>query len=99
MPTLYKTPAEVLDYSFDWDDFWLGDGETISTSEWSVSAENGETPAALIVDSSSNTTSLATVWVSAGTVGVIYRMRNTITSSQGRTAVRTIYLQIKSDLP
>lgn len=94
-----KTPSEVLDYSFDWDDFWLQESEIISASDWTIYAENGEDPVVLEIDSENNTISLATVWVSGGTAGARYRLRNAITTNQGRTAERTIYLDIAEDLP
>jgi len=35
MTRFLKDPDAVLDYGFDWSD-WLADGETISTSTWTV---------------------------------------------------------------
>ena len=99
MTVHYKTSAEVLDYTVDWDDNWLADGETISTSVWSIYAENQESVIQLSEDSESETSTTATIWVSGGTVGCRYRLRNTITTSEGRTGVRTMYVEISEDLP
>lgn len=60
-----KDPEAILDYSIDWSTFL--DGDTISTAVWVVSAD--ESPADLVKDSSSNTSTVATVWLSGGTLG------------------------------
>lgn len=99
MTVFYKTTADVLDYTIDWDDNWLASGETISTSDWAIYAENRESPVNLIEDSESSTSSRATIWVSSGTVGARYRLRNTIVTSASRTGRRTIYLEISHDIP
>jgi hypothetical protein len=76
-----KDPAAVLDYQIDWSS-WLG-VDTITSSSWTAST-------GLTVDSDSNTTTTATVWVSGGTAGTTYQLTNRITTAGGRTDERTI---------
>ena len=79
-----KDPEAVLDYQVDWSD-WLDD-DTIDTSEWTV-------PAGLTEDSDSNTYTVAKVWLSGGTAGATYAVENKITTTDGRTDERTIYIE------
>ena len=86
LASFVKDPNAVLDYAVDWSG-WLASGETISTSDWTV--ETG-----LEEDSSSNTTTVATVWLSGGTAGEIYRVVNRITTNQTRTDDRTLLIKV-----
>ena len=81
-----KDPDAVLDYGLDWSN-WLASGETISSSSWVV--ETG-----LTKDSSSNTTTTATVWLSGGTAGRTYRITNSIVTSTGREDDRSILIKV-----
>jgi hypothetical protein len=83
-PEIKHDPNAVLDYTIDWSD-WLPSGDTILSSSWSV-------PAGLTEDSSSNTSTTATVWISGGTAGTNYRITNHITTTEGRQDDRTIPL-------
>jgi hypothetical protein len=85
-PTFTKDPQAVLDYRIDWSE-WL-DGDTISTSEWSV-------PGGLVLESESNTTTAATVWLSGGTYNASYDITNEITTAGGRTDNRTITIKVR----
>lgn len=85
-PTFTKDPQAVLDYRIDWSE-WL-DGDTISTSEWVV-------PDALTLESESNTTTAATVWLSGGINNGSYDITNEITTVGGRTDDRTITIKVK----
>lgn len=80
--TFRKDPDEVEDYFIDWSDR-LATSETISTSSWTV--ETG-----LNKDSSTNTNTVSTIWVSGGTHGESYEAVCTITTNQGRTKQETI---------
>lgn len=77
-----KDPNAVLDYQFDWSE-WLAASETINTSTWT--ADSGIT-----VDSETETTTTATVWLSGGTAGSIYNVVNRIVTNQNRTDDRTL---------
>ena len=85
LATYNKDPTEVLDYTIDWET--LLDGDTISTSEWDV--DTGITE-----DSESETTTLAIIWVSGGTVDKQYTLTNTIVTAGGRTRVRSIAINV-----
>jgi hypothetical protein len=80
-----KDPASVVDFQIDWT-LWLDVGDAISTSSWTV-------PAGVTQDSSSYTTSAATVWLSGGTAGEVYKVVNQITTTGGRTTERTIEIR------
>lgn len=81
-----KDPDAVLDWVWDWNE-WLDDGETISTSDFIVSV-------GLTIDSDSNTTKTATVWLSGGTAGQVYQVTNRITTTAGRTDDRSITIRV-----
>lgn len=81
-----KDPQAVLDWKFDWSS-WLQAAETISTSTMTASV-------GLTVDSSSNTTTSATAWVSGGSAGQPYTLANKIVTNQGRTDERTITIRV-----
>jgi hypothetical protein len=85
-PTFERTkdPDEVLDYTMDWTTApWLSGSDTIDTS--TVTVESGIT-----LDSSSNTTTTQTAWLSGGTDGSAYEVEFKITTVGGRTGVRTL---------
>ena len=81
-----KDPSDVLDYSVNWTS-WLLDGDTISASTWAVEA-------GITIDSESETTTVATVWLSGGTAGTTYTVTNEIVTTDGRTAQRSIYIVV-----
>lgn len=81
-----KDPDAVLDYQIDWST-WLGT-DTISASAWTVAT-------GLTKDSSTNTTTTATVWLSGGTVDTSYTVTNKIVTAGGRTDERTITIVVR----
>lgn len=83
-----KDPDAVLDFMFDWS-LWLSGGETITTSTVTVSA-------GINLDSSSNTSTRVTAWLSGGTVGQPYTVTSRVVTSLGRTDDRTITIKIQS---
>ena len=80
-----KDPQAVLDWKIDWST-WLG-ADTISASTWAVGT--GLTQA-----SATNTTAIATVWLSGGTPGTSYEATNHITTAGGRQDDRTITIYV-----
>lgn len=82
-----KDPDEVLDYVRDWSAL-LG-ADTISTSTWTPDS-------GITVNSSSNTTTTATVWLSGGTLGTTYGVRNRIVTAGGRTHDFTLRFVIQA---
>ena len=85
IPGFDKSDDEVLDYAVDWS-AWLG-VDTIATSTWSVAS-------GLTVNSESETTTLATVWLSGGTNNTIYLVTNKIVTVGGRTAERSFNITL-----
>lgn len=81
-----KDPDAVLDWVWDWNE-WLDEGETIATSTYIVSV-------GITVDSDSNTTKTATVWLSGGTAGQVYSVTNRIVTTAGRTDDRSITIRV-----
>lgn len=85
-----KDPDEVLDYLLNWANR-LAAGEAITTVTWSIDAGSG-----LTVDSQSNTTTTATVWLSDGTPPKTAVIRCTITTNQGRTMEERVDMNIRA---
>ena len=82
-----KDPDEEKDYTITWAD--LLDGDTISTSDWDVPTGLTETA------TSSNTDTVAKVWLGGGTAGTTYEVSNTIVTAGGRTYSRTARLVVQ----
>ena len=90
MATFTKDPDAVKDYTIDWSE-WLEDiADTITSSSWEVDEGSG-----LTIDSDSSTTTAATVWLSAGTEGTRYRVRNRIVTDGGRTEDQSLFIRIR----
>lgn len=81
-----KDPDDVLDYTIDYAD-WLETSDEVSTSSWSL--DTGITE-----DSSSNSTTSATIWLSGGTAGVDYDCTNSIVTDDGREKDTTITIRV-----
>jgi hypothetical protein len=67
MRSYEKSSYADKDYGFDWEK-WL-DGDTLNTVEWII------TPSGLAAANASNTTTVATVFLSGGEVGEEYIVR------------------------
>lgn len=80
-------PDAILDYCIDWSAF-LEEDDTIDTSTWTVTD-------GIVIASNTNTTTVATVWLSGGTVGAWYRVTNHIVTAAGREDERTIRIRIR----
>lgn len=84
-----KDPDAVLDYDRDWSTY-LEEGETITSSTWTVPDGLTEEPGGTHSDT------VAKVWISGGTVGKSYVITNEITTSEGRIDDRSIKIKIKN---
>ena len=82
-----KDPLDILDYTIDWTD-WLVAGDEISTSKWTM-------PTGLTNADDTKTTTTTTLWASGGTDNTIYGPSDTITTTGGRTAKRTINIPVQ----
>lgn len=83
-------PQETVDYSIN----WLNDlgSDTISTSTWTFDADNPD--AVLVKSNPTKTDTTTTIWLSAGTSGKTYSIRNTITTAGARTFERTAKITV-----
>lgn len=89
-----KDPGATLDYSLDWGS-WLQANETIPSASWAITPSQDPQDADVVVANSSVTGSVTTVWLSSGVVGCQYRASCTVTTSAGRTDVRSILLDVE----
>ena len=91
-----KDPDAVLDYSQDWTTY-LAAGESISSSTWAI--EGGDaapvTTALAISGTPSLVGAVATAFVSGGTKGQVYTLRNRIVTNQGRTDDRSWTIRVE----
>ena len=86
MQTFIKDPDATLDYQVDWSD-WLS-SDTIASVSWVV-------PSGITNDSTANTTTTATIWLSGGSLGSAYRVVCRIVTAAGRTADRTLHIKVQ----
>lgn len=84
-----KDPSAVLDYAFDWDEYWLRDSETISS--YVVTVDTG-----LTKDSDSKSSGIVTVWLSGGTHGEDYIVACLISTNLGRDEERSINIRCRN---
>lgn len=91
MTFLLKHPDATLDYAVDWGTDYLS-GEALATSNWSV--EPAE-PGGVSLAGSAFDLLVATVTVSGGTTGSIYRLTNHVTTTDGRDDSRSIMLRVE----
>ena len=85
-----KTSTSELDYTINWDDGYLGTGENVINSVWTIK------PTGLTVESTSLADKTTSIILSGGTHGVPYKVLNTITTNNtpARTDERVLYLII-----
>jgi hypothetical protein len=84
-----KDPDETRAYAIDWSDH-LGSA-TISTSTWAV--EQGS----LAVSTDTETTTVATVVLTGGTIGETAQLINTMVSSAGETLKQRIRVRVRKN--
>lgn len=92
MSFLMKDPAAVLDYSIDWGAEYLGDGEMLAASTWSVVPND---PDGLAVVGSDFGPATSTVKAGGGVAGCMYRLVNLITTGSGRIDERSIAIRVE----
>lgn len=88
MQMFIKDPGEALDYMVDWSAEMARVSDTISTVAWTV-------PNGLTKGASSNTTTTATVWLSAGEDGQTYDVVCRITTAAARIYERTMRIRVR----
>jgi hypothetical protein len=87
-----KDPNDITDYSVDWQ-YLLDAGEAIVTSTWLFYTMDNVITTDLVEESSSNTDSVTSVFISGGVVDTKYKIANKITTTL-RTLERTFYLHV-----
>lgn len=85
--TSAKSPAANLDYQVDYQ-YWMEDGDTIASSEWELEAGVAKTAESFGDDNT-------TVWLSGGTDGNDYDIRNRIVTAGGRKRDLTFVLVVR----
>ena len=84
-----KDPSSSdVDFSLDWTSY-LEAGEEVNASTWAPSD-----PAGLTIVTSAYSATLTTVYVSGGVRGQVYRLRNTIGTTNGRSDDRSLTIRI-----
>lgn len=92
MDTRSKDPSDVVDFGMDWLR-WLN-GDTISTSEWSLRGPSDTNDLAIKSDPApSKTDTLATCWLEKGVAGTTYVLTNKIVTTGGRTVERSVKIR------
>lgn len=84
-----KDPNDVTDYSFDWSR-WLTGSETIVS--FTATASGG-----LVLNSTPNTNTASTVWLSGGVASSIYEVQHLIVTSAGRTKALTMTIRVQNN--
>lgn len=93
-PYKTKDPDSTIDFTVDWttgpNGGWLAEGETIATSAWLLPDD----PGGLAIATDTHTDTVATVWLTGGTLGAWVDVTNRITTNQGRTEDQTLHFEI-----
>ena len=92
MTLLLKDPAAALDYAIDWGADYLGAGDALSESSWSVDPDE---PDGIAIAGSDFGARLSSVQASGGLAGRIYRLSNRVVTQAGRTDERSIVLRVE----
>lgn len=82
-----KDPDEILDYQIDWTTRLEGD--TISSSEWVIVSGVG-----LTANNAAKTDTTTRIWLTGGTEGVTYILRNRVVTAGLRTMDQTAQILI-----
>lgn len=91
MTLLLKDPQATLDYSVDWGTEYLS-GDALAESGWSVSPSEDD---GLTIVGSRFDLLIATVQVSGGIAGRLYRLTNHVVTVDGREDSRSIMLRVE----
>ena len=89
MGMFLKDPAARLDYAVDWSAKYLGTA-TIVGSDWAVE------PSGVTVSATVLTPTRTGATIDGGVPGLVYRVVNRITLSDGRTDDRSLVIRIEA---
>lgn len=95
-----KLTGETKTYTFDFSDE-IDPGVTLSTQVVAAAVYSGTdaNPSAIISGSATASGAVVSQKITAGTVGVIYEMTCTVTTSDSQTLLKTGYLAVVPKLP
>lgn len=91
MSFLLKDPAAVLDYTADWGADYLN-GDALAESHWAIVPAE---PGGARVDASQFDGMVASVTVSGGEAGKVYRLSNHVLTASGRIDSRSFTLRVE----
>lgn len=98
MPKLFwpvKDPSESAFYGVDWETTLAG-ADTISTSAFAKSPAELDLPTGrLVLAAPTHDSTVSSVRISGGVLGVTYELTNTIVTVGGDTFEQSVVLQIK----
>lgn len=89
-----KDSESTLSYALDWSQ-WLPSEDTIDSSSWTVETITGDTDN-LTVTGNTNDTTTTTVTLTGGTLGNLYKVYNTITTTNGLEDRRYFRVLVKA---
>lgn len=89
-----KDPESTLSYQIDWSD-WMPSGDEISSSSWSIETITDDSDN-LSTTGNTNTTTGTTITLTGGTEGNIYKVYNTIVTTNSLTERRYFRVKVKS---
>lgn len=92
MTLLLKDPEALLDYAIDWGAEYLGEGDLIADSNWSVSPDE---PSGVSISANSFDERFSSVTVAGGLPGRLYRLSNRVVTESGRIDDRSIMLRVE----
>lgn len=85
IPTVEKDPDSNVDWTFDWETEL--DGDTIAAVTFVVDS-------GLTKGTNNFTNTYATVWISGGTAGTVYRIVCRVTTATGRIMDKTLFVRV-----
>lgn len=96
-----KDPDAVKPFVVNWDDFLTNEADTITGSAWLINGIHeddwvADGDGSLVIESKSNTTTRATIWLSGGTLDDDYEVTSRITTVGGITDDRTTKLRVRA---
>lgn len=89
-PYIKDPDSSSWDIKIDWSG-WLNSGESISASSFSVTSNKTD----ITIDSDTNDSTSATVYLSGGSDGHYYRLTNSITTDSPRDEEQSVWVQCK----
>lgn len=96
-PPKYTGSTELVKFDFTSD---LASGETISTKSVACTVYSGTdaSPSSMVSGSATSSGAIVTQKITGGTVGVVYELLCTITTSLGQTLTKPGFLAVIPDL-